>query len=199
MSCLPTNPLRSDACFSYPLKSTWVVATHALWVARRVGKWQLWQPGMGQSMSVTSWPLRGQDGMSEVRSDPRLTWVTHVSIQDKNNNWSCRNHDFGGKPVGGCSSYDTIAPWPELTRSSFVPRVVHVMHLHKLCKISKRLNSRLASISEKNVGVFPHRPGQVLRDRRRSNCWMGCHHSRDSDADVIIKPAFRWSLLWWLG
>ena len=28
-------------------------------------------------------------------------------------------HDFVGKVAGGCSSYDVIAPWPDLTRSIF--------------------------------------------------------------------------------
>ena len=31
-----------------------------------------------------------------------------------------RKHDFVAKVAGGCSSYDVIAPWPDLTRSNFL-------------------------------------------------------------------------------
>ena len=30
-----------------------------------------------------------------------------------------RKHDYVAKVAGGCSSYDVIAPWPDLTRSIF--------------------------------------------------------------------------------
>ena len=32
-------------------------------------------------------------------------------------------HGFVSKIAGGCSSYDVIAPWPDLTWSIFLPKV----------------------------------------------------------------------------
>ena len=32
-------------------------------------------------------------------------------------------HGFVSKIAGGCSSYDAIAPWPDLTWSIFLPKV----------------------------------------------------------------------------
>ena len=56
-----------------------------------------------------------------------MSWPNHVQI------WSfasmtpsqvARKHDFVAKVAGGCSSYDVIAPWPDLTRSNFfLPKI----------------------------------------------------------------------------
>ena len=36
---------------------------------------------------------------------------------------AARKHHFVAKVAGGCSSYDVIAPWPELTRSIFLQKI----------------------------------------------------------------------------
>ena len=72
--------------------------------------------------------------------------------------WKC---DFLEKPVGGCTSYDVIARWPNRTRSMFYQK------LYKGCSISyakfqRDLLSGSAAISEKTHGggITPPRTGE---------------------------------------
>ena len=60
-------------------------------------------------------------------------------------------HDFLELSVGGCSSYDVIARWPDLTRSNFLPKVAQRM-LHKLCKISAWSAQRFGNHIRKTHG-----------------------------------------------
>ena len=55
----------------------------------------------------------------------------------------CRNRDFGGKLVGGCSTYYVIALWPDLNWSI----------LHKSCTSGAQLDLRNSARSAGRFGV----------------------------------------------
>ena len=57
-----------------------------------------------------------------------------------------RKHDFVAKVGGGCSSYDVIAPWPDLTQSK------------KLPEIAQGLPHKVAQNPRKTAGEGLHPP-----------------------------------------
>ena len=61
-------------------------------------------------------------------------------------------HGFVRKSAWGCSSYDLIAPWPDLTRSNFfLPKSAQRMS-HWLCQISSWSSERFRHYCEKKLG-----------------------------------------------
>ena len=57
-----------------------------------------------------------------------------------------RKHDFVAKVAGGCSSYDVIAPWPDLTGSIFfLPKIAQGLP-HK---VAQNTAARYFAIREK--------------------------------------------------
>ena len=62
-----------------------------------------------------------------------------------------RKHDFVAKVARGCSSYDVIAPWPDLTRSNFLlPNIAQGLP-HKVAKNPVALRAVVFSLSVKNL------------------------------------------------
>ena len=55
-----------------------------------------------------------------------MSWTNHVEILSfaaMASRQGAVKHGFVSKIAGGCSSYDVIAPWPDLTWSFFLPKV----------------------------------------------------------------------------
>ena len=69
-----------------------------------------------------------------------------------------RKYDFVAKVAGGCSSYDVIALWPDLTRSILLPKVTQGLP-HKVAEIPA------APRKTSGGGVHHHHPV-----RARVNC-----------------------------
>ena len=68
-----------------------------------------------------------------------------------------RKHDFVAKVAGGCSSYDVIAPWPDLTRSIFLPKIAQGLP-HKVAQNPAALRAAVFfAIREKPQGGL-HQP-----------------------------------------
>ena len=71
-----------------------------------------------------------------------------------------RKHDFVAKVAGGCSSYDVIAPWPDLTRSIFLPKIAQGLP-HKVAQNPAARSAAVFSLSAKNLrGVAPTCTGE---------------------------------------
>ena len=73
-----------------------------------------------------------------------------------------RKHDFVAKVAGGYSSYDVIAPWPDLTRSNFfLPKIAQGLP-HKVAQNPAALRAAVFLLSAKNLrgggGVAPTPP-----------------------------------------
>ena len=62
-----------------------------------------------------------------ANSSLAMSWPNHVQILSFASmapSQVARKHDFVAKNAGGCSSYDVIAPWPDLIRSIFsLPKI----------------------------------------------------------------------------
>ena len=66
-------------------------------------------------------------------STPAMSWPNHVqilSLVSMASRQGAVKHGFVSKIAGGCSSYDVIAPWPDLTWSIFF-----YQKLRKVCPI----------------------------------------------------------------
>ena len=73
-------------------------------------------------------------------------------------------HDIVAKVAGGCSSYDVIAPWPDLTRSIFFPKIAQGLP-HKVAQNPVALRAAVFfAIREKPQGRF-HQPQPPVRAR----------------------------------
>ena len=60
------------------------------------------------------WPSKGQDAMPKVICGLVLTYIMHnISMSVNASKLRGWKHDFLEKSVGGCTSYDVIAPWPD--------------------------------------------------------------------------------------
>ena len=87
-------------------------------------------------------------------ADLNHAWYVHSCYCSKLRGWK---HDFLEKSVVGCTSYDVITPWPDLTRSTFP-----CQKLHKGCAISYTKCQRdppcgSEAIPEKLMGVSHRR------------------------------------------
>ena len=104
-------------------------------------------------VSDLGWLLQCQDAMSKVRYSNVVTQIMHnVSIPVNGGKLRGWKYDFLEKSVGGCSTYDVIAPWPDLTRP-----ICFCQKLRKRCFISyakfqRDLSSSLAAILENTHG-----------------------------------------------
>ena len=79
---------------------------------------------------------------SWVTASHALTPITStIPIQVIRTTPSCVYSRFRWNLVEGCSSYDVITSWPDLTWPFFLPKVVQKMP-HKLRKISARYSKR---------------------------------------------------------
>ena len=74
------------------------------------------------------WPNRQCANSSLAMSWPNDVQI--LSFASMAPSQVARKHDFVAKVAGGCSSYDVIAPWPDLTRSIFF-----CQKLRKVCPI----------------------------------------------------------------
>ena len=74
------------------------------------------------------WPNRQCANSSLAMSWPNRVQI--LSFASMAPSQVARKHDFVAKVAGGCSSYDVIAPWPDLTRSN-----LFCQKLRKVCPI----------------------------------------------------------------
>ena len=91
-----------------------------------------------------------------ANSSPRGHMLSYSDLNVSTPSMATRKllkHDSFENPVGGCSSCDVIAPWPDLTRS-FLPKVAQWVP-HNMCKISARSSQRFCRHSRK---THPHPP-----------------------------------------
>ena len=82
-----------------------------------------------------------------------MSWPNHVQILSFTSMASHQGavkHGFVRKMVGGCSTYDVIAPWPDLTWSIFLPKVAQGFP-HKVPKNPAALRSTVFSLSANNL------------------------------------------------
>ena len=66
-------------------------------------------------------------------------------------------HGFVSKIAGGCSSYDVIVPWPDLTWSICLPKVAQGLP-HKVLQNPAALRAAVFSLSAKTSGGGLHHP-----------------------------------------
>ena len=86
--------------------------------------------------------------VSHSRDIPYPLPVLDARAVLENINYSSIN-PRNGRTERWFTSYDVIAPWPDMTRSIFLPEVAQGLP-HRLCKISARSAERLGSYREKN-------------------------------------------------
>ena len=86
-------------------------------------------------------------------------------------------HDFVAKVAGGCSSYDVIALWPDLTGSIFFPKIAQGLP-HKVAQNPAARSAAVFSLSAKNLRGRLHQPplygrglNTTIRVRVTSNLW----------------------------
>ena len=102
---MPKEPFNSNPPPSETVRNTKFVIWGKCEVNR--GHWPRWP----------RWPNR-----QCANSSLAMSWPNHVQILSFASmapSQVARKHDFVAKVAGGCSSYDVIAPWPDLTRSNF--------------------------------------------------------------------------------
>ena len=111
-----------------------------------------------RSTEVTDlrWP-RGAE-QQWANSSIAMSWSNHVQILSFTSmapRQDAVKHGFVSKISGGCSSYDVIAPWSDLTRSIFLNQ-----KLRKACPIRyPKTRRRVFSLSSKNLrGGGLHQP-----------------------------------------
>ena len=89
-----------------------------------------------------------------------MSWPNHVQILSFASMASRQvavKHGFVSKIAGGCSSYDVIAPWPDLTWSIFLPKVAQGLP-HKVPQNPAALRAAVFTLSAKKFregGVAP--------------------------------------------
>ena len=118
-----------------------------------IGYLSLWvQPGSVTSGDL-SWPWYSSGAMSRVTSSHVLTPISStIPIQVNRTTPSCVYSRFRWNLIEGCSSYDVITSWPDLTRPIFFHK-----KLRKRCPISygkfqHDSPNGVASSSEKLMG-----------------------------------------------
>ena len=119
-----------------------------------IGHWSLW----GRPRSVTpgdlNWPWNSYDAMSRVTVRHVLTPITStIPIQVNCRTPNCVFPRFRWNLVEGCSSYDVITTWPDLTWTIFFNQT-----FRKICPISYEkfqhdISNGVASSSEKLMEV----------------------------------------------
>ena len=92
-----------------------------------------------------------------------ISWPNHVQILSFASMASRQcavKHGFVGKIAGGCSSYDVIAPWPDLTWSIFFYQKLRKVCSIRYPKIRRRLRAAVFFLlSAKNLrGGGVHHP-----------------------------------------
>ena len=90
-----------------------------------------------------------------ANSSLAMSWPDHVQILSFASMAPSQvavKHDFVAKVAGGCSSYDVIAPWPDLTRSIFflLPKIPQGLP-HKVAENPAALRADVFSLSAKNL------------------------------------------------
>ena len=103
------------------------------------------------------WPHRAERQCAN--STLAMSWPNHVQILSFASMASSQvaiKHGFVSKIVGGCSSYDVIAPWPDLV-NFFLPKVAQGLP-HK---VPRNYAPPFFAICEKPQGVYqPPCPGE---------------------------------------
>ena len=94
-----------------------------------------------------------------------MSWPNHVQIlsfASMASRQGAVKHGFVSNIAGGCSSYDVIAPWPDLTWSIFLPKVAQGLP-HKVPQNPAALRAAVFSLSAKNLrgGGGLHQPPPV--------------------------------------
>ena len=82
-----------------------------------------------------------------------MSWPNHVQIlsfASMASRQGAVKHGFVNKIAGGCSSYDVIAPWPDLTWSIFLPTVAQGLP-HWVPQNPAALHATAFSLSAKNL------------------------------------------------
>ena len=115
-----------------------------------IGYWSLW----GQPSSVTSgdlrWPWNSCGAKSRVTASHLLTPITStIPIQVNRTTPSCVYLRFCWNLVEGCSSYDVITSWPDLTWPNFCRRKLREGRPISYGKFQRDTPNGLASSSEK--------------------------------------------------
>ena len=115
--------------------------------------------GYPKSLTSIKWPhgTEWQCGNSTLA----MSWPNHVQIlsfASMASRQGAVKHGFVSKIAGGCSSYDVIAPWPDLTWSFFLPKVAQGLP-HKVPQNPAALRTAVFSLSAKILrGVAPPAP-----------------------------------------
>ena len=104
-----------------------------------------------------------------------ISWPYHVQIlsfASMASRQGAVKHRFVSKIAGGCSSYDVIAPWPDLTWSFFYQKLCKVCPI-RYPKTRRRVRRRFFSICEKPQGGGGCTDCPSLSDRRWRNTVSG--------------------------
>ena len=122
----------------------------------------------GYPRSLTSSDLMElNDSVPCANSTLAMSWPNQaqiLSFASMASRQGAVKHGFVSKIAGGCSSYDVIAPWPDLTWSFFLPKVAQGLP-HKEPKNSTALRAVVFPLSAKNfreVAPTGHRVNSVL-------------------------------------
>ena len=88
-----------------------------------IGYLSLWVQPRSVTSGDLSWPWHSSGVMSRVTSSHVLTPISStVPIQVNHTTPSCVYSRFRWNLVEGCSSYDVITSWPDLTRQFFLTK-----------------------------------------------------------------------------
>ena len=124
-----------------------------------IGYLSLWVQPRSLTSGDLSWPWNFSGTMSRVTSSHVFTSISStIPITVNRTTPSCVYSRFRWNLVEGCSSYDVITSWPDLTRPNFFHQ-----KLRKRCPISYGKFQRdspngVASSSEKLIGGGLHQP-----------------------------------------
>ena len=123
-----------------------------------IGYLSLWVQPRSVTSGDLSWPWNLSGAMSRVTSSHVLTSISStIPIPVNRTTPSCAYSRFRWNLVEGCSSYDVITSWPDLTGPNFFHQ-----KLRKRCPISygkfqRDSSNGVASSSEKLMGGL-HQP-----------------------------------------
>ena len=115
-----------------------------------------------------------------------MSWPNHVQILSFASMVSRQGavkHTFVSKIAGGCSSYDVIAPWPDLTWSIFFYQKLRKVCPIRYSKIRRRVAPPFFSLSAKNLRGGGCTNPPPVRARVK---WL----------QVKQKSEFRWQTSW---
>ena len=121
-----------------------------------------------------------------------MSWRNHVQIlsfASMASHQGAVKHGFVSKIAGGCSSYDVIAPWPDMTWPFFLPKVPQGLP-HKVPENPAALRVAVFSVSAKNLrGVAPPCPGSSTIGT------LICSSGSDSFHWALIRSTGPWFVL----